>query len=364
MTARAGNRGDVAADGRPLVAVLGATGTTGRAAALRLAATGRVRLRLGARTAAAVHELAAALRTDPPPEAQTVDVADVASLHRFCAGATVVVQCAGPSLQLTSPVLAAALDAGSHLVDPAGDLDPTPVPQSVVLGAGVVPGLSGLLPRLLPPRPRRLDLYSGGADSLTPAAAADVLLSTPPRYGLPRAAWREGRVETGALATLPAVSLPGFAGPVHAVPLLTAEAQQLAVDLGAEQVRAYSVFPTGALPQTLAEAWASGDPLAYVEDVIAAADADVAVYGAGITLLASARYDGSGAQRVLLRCTDSLALTGALTAVAVEDVLAGNVPAGVHRAAEVLDPWTCADRLAADPSVAELTWPAPGGGAT
>nr|WP_238589919.1 hypothetical protein [Pseudonocardia sp. AL041005-10] len=70
-----------------------------------------------------------------------------------------------------------------------------------------------------------------------------MLLSVPPRYGLPRALWRDGGPVEAALAVQPAVSLPGFDGPVHAVPLLTAEAQRLAADTGAAQLRAYSVFP-------------------------------------------------------------------------------------------------------------------------
>jgi hypothetical protein len=114
------------------------------------------------------------------------------------------------------------------------------------------------------------------------------------------------------------------------------------------------VFPTATLPEVLAVAWASGDPLPHVDAVIAAADADVAVYDSGITLLASARYDEGGTHRTLLRSTDSLALTGAFTALAVSDVLAGVVPTGVVRAADVLDPATIAHRLAEDPSVDEL----------
>lgn len=115
------------------------------------------------------------------------------------------------------------------------------------------------------------------------------------------------------------------------------------------------MFPGPGLPDTLASAWASGDPPAHVDAVIAAADADVAAHGVAITLLASARY-ADGARRTLLRSTDSLALTGAFTALAVTDVLAGRVPHGVGRAAEVLDPVTTAARLAADPSVDELRY--------
>lgn len=74
-----------------------------------------------------------------------------------------------------------------------------------------------------------------------------------------------------------------------------------------------------------------------------------------ITLLASARY-ADGARRMLLRSTDSLALTGAFTALAVTDVLAGRVAPGVGWAAEVLDPATTAARLSADPSVDELRY--------
>ncbi len=368
-------------DEQPLIGVLGATGAVGRTAVDRIAAYGLGRLRLGARHADRCATLAQAL----PGGAETVqvDVTDPGQLANFCAGCRIIVSCVGPTYLLLATVARAAFAAGADYVDIGGELaardalvdatsteaDPQLQHRTALFSAGVMPGLSGLLPRLLTKGRdlRRLDVYVGGAALFTPLSAVDALLTRGPRFGVPMAAWRKGQVVPNALAPLHEVELPGFPVPMHAWPYLTTEAQALADHSGADEVRAYNVFVSNRLPETLAEAWAvipdvhqaGTETLApHADDVVRASRLDNADHGSFYVMLFTARpHRGAppGPTRVLLAAQDSYALSGLVVAIATSAVLSGSIPRGPHLAAEALDPDTTAAALRADPLVTELT---------
>ncbi|MFC7329778.1 saccharopine dehydrogenase NADP-binding domain-containing protein [Marinactinospora rubrisoli] len=353
--------------GRP-VGVLGGSGTVGRVVLDRLAGHGIGPLRVGGRDP---RRATAAAASVSGAEAVAADVADPEALAAFCAGCSVVVNCAGPSYRVLDTVARAALAAGADYVDAAGDAvamraleaRPTPVAsrggrRAAVFSAGLMPGLSGLLPRLLTAAgpPDRLEVYVGGATAISELSAVDVLLTRGPEHGSPLAAWRDGGVAERALTPLRGVVLPGFRGRVHAWPFLSAEAAELAARSGARELRAYTVYASERLPEALAAAWA--DETAAVEThvpaVVAAAAADVGVGGPWYALLAHARPgpgNREGPTRLLLRTPDSYALSGVVAALAVRAVAAGEVPPGVHTAANVLDPRQVLDALAGDPLV-------------
>ncbi|NJP92620.1 NAD(P)H-binding protein [Nonomuraea sp. FMUSA5-5] len=355
-----------------MIGILGATGAVGRTAAQRIAAYGLGPLRVGGRNLTKAADLASSLPA--PAHAVRVDLNDPAGLAAFCAGCRIVVSCAGPTYQVLDTVARAAFAAGADYVDIGGELaakdaltgDGVAGDRTAVFSAGVMPGLSGLLPRLLAKGrpPRRLDVYVGGAAVFTPLSAVDALLTRGPRFGEPMAAWREGRVAPGTLAPLHQVRLPGFPVPVHAWPYLTTEAQTLAIDTGAGEVRAYNVFVSNRLPEALAAAWAEApdarpETLApYAESVVRASLRDNADFGAFYVMLFTARpRPGAppGPTRVLLTAVDSYALSGVVMALATRAVLSGSVPAGVHLAAEVLDPDATAAALREDALVTGLT---------
>ncbi|MFC7722432.1 saccharopine dehydrogenase NADP-binding domain-containing protein [Nonomuraea recticatena] len=249
-----------------MIGLLGATGAVGRTAAERIAAYGLGPLRLGGRDVASAAAVAQALPGGA--RAVRVDLNDPTELAAFCAGCRIVVNCAGPTYRVLDTVARAAFGAGADYVDIGGELAAKDALTSggaaalggrtAVFSAGVMPGLSGLLPRLLAKgrAPRRLDVYVGGAALFTPLSAVDALLTRGPRFGTPMAAWRDGRIAQNTLSPLHGVRLPGFPVATHAWPYLTTEAQTLAVDTGAEEVRSYNVFVSNRLPDALAEAWA------------------------------------------------------------------------------------------------------------
>ncbi len=349
-----------------MIGVLGGSGTVGRVVVDRLAAAGHP-VRVGGR------DLARAKAVPGVSEAVAVDLDDADALAAFSAGCSVVVNCAGPSYQVLDVVARAALRAGAGYVDAAGDavaLDAltTDAPRELqrlpaVFSAGLMPGLSGLLPRLLAQAGPigRLDVYVGGSVEISRLSAVDALLTRGPRFGHALAAWRDGRVVEHALAPLRSVTLPGFRGRVHAWPFLSTEMAALAAALDVAELRNYTVYATENLPAVLATAWADDGPLdAHVDAVVEAARRDVQECGRHYALLAHARPpagSGGGSRRVLLRTPDSYELSGVVAALAAVEIVAGVVPAGAHHAADVLDPRRTAAALAEDDLVTALELP-------
>ncbi|UGQ12384.1 saccharopine dehydrogenase NADP-binding domain-containing protein [Yinghuangia sp. ASG 101] len=357
----------------PLVGVVGATGAVGREAVAELRRTGAARLRLGARGGDALRELGA---RHAAFDTMRVDVTDPASLRAFTAGCDIVLNCAGPTYVLKEKAARAALAAGAHYVDVAGD---DPVAEAlgspggdrcVVLSAGALPGLSGLLPRHAAhdlDRVTALTAHCGGIEECTPTVAADMMLSLTTggadgaAFGRPNAAWRDGAARPGALRPAEDATVAGFPGRVAVVPFLSTETERLARHLGAEHVDWFNVYPgpqvrlaLARLPGRLAAPDAAAADLAA--DMMRAARLDIAGrhpwYAMAFTV--DGARDGAPARRALtLRTTSSYRLTGVVAALAVDAVAHGGVTSGVHFAADVLDPGHTVRRLREIPGLFE-----------
>lgn len=96
------------------VALLGATGYTGRLTAAELERKG-VAHRVGGRTASRLAEVPST------GERHVVDLASPASLEAFLDGVDVLITCVGPFAQLGMPVVEAAIRAGVPYVDSTGE---------------------------------------------------------------------------------------------------------------------------------------------------------------------------------------------------------------------------------------------------
>lgn len=364
--------------GAPVIAVLGCYGAVGRSVVRRLREAGAGPLRLGGRDLDRVRALIGTGPGGPAgaDEAVAVDLRDAAALAAFCEGCHVVVNCAGPSSRILDTVARAALAAGAHYVDVAGDaavrdrLAAAGLPAGsagredagrvVVLSAGMMPGLSALLPRHLAgqgfDRVDRLTAHVGGVDRFTPAAALDYVASLSDGYATPLAAWRGHQVIPRASRPRRGVELPHFPGRVNAYPYLSAEAERLARSLGFAEVEWSSVFD-GEL--TLAA-------LARLHDL----DADTAAgelvrtsrleaFGRTPYFQLVFRMEGEAAGRpvtrtLVARAADSYELSAAVAVLAAGAVLRGLVRPGLHDAADVLDAGAVFQALLDDPAVTRL----------
>ncbi|MBB0244700.1 KR domain-containing protein [Streptomyces alkaliphilus] len=348
------------------IGVLGGYGAVGAAVVRRLLVAGAgpilVAGRDAARAEASVARMGAA---GAEVGALRTDLDDPDSLDAFATRCRLVVNCAGPSYRVLDTVARAALRAGADYVDAAGD-DPAAARlrdvgeehagreggRVLVLSAGALPGLSGLIPRALVARagnPVRLDAHLGGVAPLTPAAAGDVLLGHGPRHGMPSAAWHGGEVRERALSPLRDIALDAFPRPVGAFPFLSTEAVRLAEETGLEELNWYTVFGGERLAEELALTWAlEGTDTA---PLVAAAAEDVARLGAWYGQefrLWEGSVEGSHSRAAVLRAEDSYELSAFLTADAALRVLEGSVRPGVSFAADVLDPEATVRSLAAD----------------
>ncbi|MEW2354053.1 saccharopine dehydrogenase NADP-binding domain-containing protein [Spirillospora sp. NPDC029432] len=349
------------------VGVLGGSGTVGRIAVERLAGWEVGSLRVGGRDLDRAAEACTAA-TGVPAEPFRVDLDDDAALRDFCAGCDIVINCAGPSYRVLDRVARAALAGGAHYVDAAGDLVAIDAltaggatgldHHAAVFSAGLMPGLSGLLPRLLAVDGplARLDVYVGGAAAIGPLSAVDALLTRGPRFGTALAAWRDGQIVPGALKPLRSVALPGFRDRVHAWPFLSTEMSRLAAELGVDELRNYTVYVTEAIPEALARAWADDEAAldAHVPAVVAAAGTDLAAAGPYYAMLFQTvpRDPAPGrARRLLLRTPDSYALSGVVAALTARELHEGTIPPGAHPASDVLSPSRTLTALRDDPLV-------------
>lgn len=363
-----------------MIGVIGATGSVGSAAVAHLHRLGVGPLRIGARRTAPLEKMAA----DFPAETVVVDARDPAALATFCADCAVVLNCAGPTYELEDTVAAAALAAGAHCVDVAGD-DPVHEAlahrdlrgRTVVLSAGTLPGLSSLLPRWLAAteldRADALSAWVGGVEHCSPVVAVDMMLSLRTggaggqAYGEPNAAWRGGTVRSRALRPAEDVTVPMFPGPVAVQPFLSAETRRLAATLALGTVDWFNVYPgpavravLAALPAAAREGVEQGRLAARM---IRAAEVDLAgrrPYYQMVFTLRGTRRDVPAEVTAVLRTPSSYRLTGLVGALATAAVLAGTVPRGVHYAADVLDPAAVVAALRASGELTLLTVTAAG----
>lgn len=100
------------------IAVYGATGYTGRLVVAELAAAGADFVVSG-RSPSKLDALRAELSLDAPVKAARID--DPASLRELLADCAVLINCAGPFVRFGEPVLAAAVETGTHYLDTTGE---------------------------------------------------------------------------------------------------------------------------------------------------------------------------------------------------------------------------------------------------
>jgi hypothetical protein len=355
------------------VAVLGGYGAVGRATARLLGDLGVTEVRIGGRR---LKDARAVVDQDlrGAGEAMAVDLWDIDSLAAFCASSRVVVNCAGPSYKVLDRVARAAFAAGADYVDPGGD---TPVyrrltspdlparGRAAVLNAGLMPGLTSILPRWLArqfSRPSALRAYVGVIDRLTPGSAAEYLLTLGGEHGEAQARWCNGSRISRALAPQSGVRLPFFPTVVNTYPYLSLETERLARTLKLETVDWYNVFDGGghmlaALGRLQGAMNGSSDLDAAALQLCAAAELDL--FGRQpyqvLLVLLDGEIGHTQQTRALVLCgTDTYELTGAVAAFATRMILDGRVPPGVRYAEAALPSDAVVEWLQKVPALATL----------
>lgn len=353
------------------VGVLGASGDVGTHAARLLHRAGADPICLGSRDLRRARRVLAH-DLDGVGCAMAVDAADERSLLKFASRCRVLVNAAGPSCEVGRPVARAARAAGVDLVDAAGDEplhafltgpggDPPAEKGRIdVLSCGMQPGLTGILPRLLASSLERavsLVVWFAVVDLFTRAAAEDYLEGTARKLTEPLAAWRNGRrVPRAMRRSSDPVAVPGIDGLFTDLPVLTTEAERLATQLELVDGTWHTLMAQGRVAGVLDRLHALERGEAR-EALCLASRIDMSARRPAAALLAEVRGPGGARgeppriRSGLLRGPGTGALAGAATAAAAQAVLAGEVPPGLHYAAEILDPARTIDRVCAAPGV-------------
>lgn len=338
------------------IGIVGATGEVGQSVAIALRKLGFTNVHVCARRAPS-EEVAERLA---PFKISQVDLNDSSALEAFVSDCEVVVNCAGPSHRVQDRVARIALAAGAHYVDVAGD-EPLHAQligsdlirsRSAVLSAGLLPGLSTLLPRWLAAREldqaKRLTVYTGGLERGSRMGAADFLLSLDNAEERALAAIRGGVMSQRALTPRIEVALPFFPGYVSAQPFLAEESERLAMDLRLDELSWYNVLVGEQLRAELNRLRSVSWSQASEEDLIAGSDRLVAAaeldlvgrdpFQLFVLFLEGLRNGEEKGCTAVLRMNDSYRVSGAVGALSAAAILRGEIDAGVHYAAEVLNP--------------------------
>jgi hypothetical protein len=357
-------------ESKPIIGVVGGYGAVGQATSRLLYHGKECRLRIGGRRPE-LARLFVNKDLDGCAEIMAVDVYDRDSLLNFCKDCHIIVNCAGPSFHVLDRVARVAFACGADYVDPGGD-DPLYLRlaefefvdsgRRSVLSAGIMPGLTMLLPRALAgagfDRVSGLTAYIGLRDHLTKVGAADYLLSLGGGFGESLAAWRGGARVSRALEPLAQVELPFFPGRVNAHPYLSRETERLARAIGLVEVSWYSVFDGKqmmfALGQLQGSMIGEGD-LATAATALARA-AELDLFGTTPYQLLVFHLDGEAngrptARIMILHAVDTYELTGTVSAMVVTAILKKEMPLGLHFAADVLDPNRVLEQLGHCPAV-------------
>lgn len=315
------------------VLLLGGTGAVGRGCFDVLTRLGGIHFVLAGRDEARLRAVASGVDV----EIARIDVTDAAAVAAAATHCDVVINCAGPSTRFSAQVAEVAIAAGVPYVDPGGDhalIDRltaygTGVP--VVLQAGVQPGLSGLLLRLLAlHRAGAIDdvtAWCGGLQELTSASVLEYLASLHDTQSHPGAVLRDGVIRRATPDDCVPAPAPYFSQSATARPHLDTETVAVAAHLGIDNVCWMNVFD-GAHTTRAMQRLAIDDERSHdLEAVRSAAKLDLFGREPYFTIVARA-HDSVGSTTAAFSCPDSYRATGAVAAFAATQV--ANMPAGVH----------------------------------
>lgn len=276
------------------------------------------------------------------------------------AGASVVIMCldqADPSFAsdcLTHGMAYVDISAEGGILERIEALDPTARRHGGVglIDVGLAPGLTNLLARLLVEQigeVRQLDLFVllGAGDDHGPAAIEWTLDKFDSEFiviedGRPR--WVRAQRETRT------VEVPGHKKPVLGARFDFPEQRSLARTLGVPTVSTWmATLPPAAARSMRLAAMAGGGQLARRPRSRRALRAMIERGGVGTdecgVLVQATGANGQVTEASVLS-HDQSGLTAKLTALMVEELLEGDIPAGIHHSDSVIEPAAFLNRLA------------------
>lgn len=248
------------------IGIVGGYGRVGLETAQYLVKTTDYDIMIGGRSIRKADETATNLGARV--SARMVDIDDQSALDAFCRECGLVINCAGPSWRVLDRVAIAALRQGVHYVDPGGyDLlyDALADKQgkleekglTFIMGAGLLPGLSGLFPSHIAQsrfdHVKYLEIYYVGHDRWTFNSAYDIAgsLEDPGNRGM--AYYKNGEMKKAGLFSLSKkLVLPTPIGKIRVFMIFTQELKSVIETNGIETAYAYGTNSGRRVPMVMA----------------------------------------------------------------------------------------------------------------
>ncbi|MDD1502752.1 saccharopine dehydrogenase NADP-binding domain-containing protein [Lysinibacillus sp. CNPSo 3705] len=334
------------------IGIIGYNGAVGQAAVRYL--KDKYPLRCGSRSEHKEHS-----QLDKFMEYMQVDIYDQIALETFCAGCTIVLNCAGPSYSIIDRVAQAAIKAGAHYVDAFGaDLLEKKFMQQeltniMILSAGSYPGLSGILPRLLAQEGfdqiDKISGYAGGEEVYSKGAAADIMLSSIYGFGTANAFYKDEKIVRDIAQTEKInVTINGEENTVYAQSYLTNETILLAKKLHIKEAHWHNIYPNKAVFSLLQQACiqlAMKNTPEHLHQIVDDLMEKLILYPVRQTwytlvIEMIGKYKGQSIRRqAQLLCQNSFTISGIICALSVEAIIEGIVQENrVYWAYDILNP--------------------------
>ncbi|MEG3134306.1 saccharopine dehydrogenase NADP-binding domain-containing protein [Rouxiella sp. T17] len=283
-----------------------------------------------------------------------LDLLDNLALREFLKSCDLVVNCAAPGSLTEERVARLACELGIDYVDPGGDeplyaalASRTVAQQSAILSAGMLPGLSGVLPRLLAEEFTQLTALTGYAlnhEPFSTGGAKDFLASLDNGFSMAGLSLQRGELQPCASPSECQLPLASIAA--QAVPFLSSEWQRMSRQQRLGEVAWFNLYPHGELYNWLGTLREKSPrkgvhttPAQRVEQLVALSLADFASKPTQhvIAVEASGWRDGKMSTRsIVLSARQGAELTAAVTAFTAIQLLNGKLPERLHFAADVL----------------------------
>lgn len=245
-----------------------------------------------------------------------LDINDKENLRQFISECNLVINCAGPSTFISEKILTECILLGKNYIDAFGwieDIDRRDYKDSViVLNAGTVPGLPGILAKYLSKEDSgKLMVCSGGIEMAGKSSLIDMIVSSFNGYSSPGMEIREGKPEKVSYQVNASfLNMPGILQP-----LITAEIRDISNILGYKNICNYNIWPDESLKNLMIEGcmlYASAkeeeDKNTAIEKIYRKLSEAVTVKKSWYRLLVKAEYK-TESQVVDIRTKDSSVLT-------------------------------------------------------
>ncbi len=188
-----------------------------------------------------------------------IDINDPEDVQRFTEECDTVINCTGPSMKTVKLLLPECLIQKKNYIDAFGwmpDMDRFRTGESiVVLNAGTVPGLPGILASYMKRYdPERLIIYSGGLEAGSRGSLGDMMETSINGYSRPGIIVEGGRpIKLTGSPRNEEICIDGLPSGCSVQPILTSEIEDIEKLLKYENIKNYNIWPNEKMKNSLVE---------------------------------------------------------------------------------------------------------------